>query len=247
MSITHKAYTIGLMLTIFVGPAFSQNLARYSDEFNGNELGAEWQLFNPKMADIKLEGGQLKITPLMRIAWFNGRVGPALFKRVRGDFSLTTRIKVRRASDELIPTAPFYQLAGLIARNPDSDNTVEEDWVLTVVGDQGGYWTNETKDTRKNLSRYHGRNTGRLHSDADIRLCRVGQRFGMYIREIGEQNWILESLFDRTSHPMPEELQVGPVAYANTNDFDVVGIFEWIRFEAVDSIADCLTNNESDI
>ncbi len=170
--------------------------------------------------------------------WYQTDEGPALIKLVTGDFKVTTNVRARRASNPTAPPPREFQFAGLIARDAAS-HTAPENYVFTVMGERGGWLTNETKTTVNGNSTVHGPNEGRSNADAELRLCRVGQVFRMYNRPPGGGAWKLESSYDRSGAPLPATLEVGPIAYAYTNSPDLVGEFDYVRFKAVSSAADC--------
>ena len=211
-----------------------------SDEFESGKLSNNWQPINSRMGEFESRDGELHFGLTMKTVWFHGRSGPALVKNVKGNFAVSAKVRVRRESNKLLPPAPVYQFAGLIARDANSEDMALENWVFTALGERGGYYTNETKDTRNNMSIVHGPDTNRIHADGELRMCRIGQVFSMYGRSIGETAWVHIQSYDRGERPMPSTLQVGPIAYAYNDTHDVVGVFDWIRFHKINFKTDCL-------
>ena len=219
-----------------------------NDDFSGTSLNAAWNVINPQMFDYEVAGGELSMEPIASLCdsyphcvWFQEWSGPAFYKLVSGDFTVTTRVRVRSASQPSQPPPPEYQFAGLFARDPASDASGVENYVFTVMGERGGYLTNELKSTVNDSSQVVGPDTGRSDADAELRLCRIGQVFRLYERPIGGTSWSLRQTFDRDAAgaPLPTTLQVGPITYAYTNNTDVVGRFEFVEFQRVATEADC--------
>lgn len=212
------------------------------DEFNGSSLSPSWTMLNGSQFTYQVTGGTLNMRPTQYCVWFEGDEGPAFIKSVTGDFKVTTSVKARKASNPTLPAPRDFQFAGIIARDPASATSNMENYVFTVMGDRGGYLTNETKNTIDNSSNVQGPDTGRTHADAELRICRIGQIFRLYERPIGGTAWTLAVMYDRAPKPLPATLQVGPIAYTFTRTPDLVGEFNYIRFAPVGSVADCTTD-----
>ena len=77
-----------------------------------------------------------------------------------------------------------------------------------------------------------------------VGMGRVDQVFRVYNRPPDGGVWKLESTYDRGSDgaPLPQTLQVGPIAYTYTNSPDLVGEFDYVRFRPVAAVADCTTD-----
>ena len=208
------------------------------DEFEGNAVDSAWTALNTQMVASTVSGDVLRMTPNRNCVWFHADEGPGLIKLVTGDFKVTANVRARRASNPSMPAPGIYQFAGLIARDP-AGSTAHENYVFTVMGERGGWLTNETKNTIRSSSDVHGPNEGRKHADAELRICRIGQVFRLYNRPPAGGPWKLESTYDRKGAPLPETLEVGPIAYTYTNSPDLVGEFDYVRFGTVTTVADC--------
>lgn len=221
-------------------------LAALNDELDGTTLDPAWTVINDAMFDHELSGGMLLMRPTPAVCnsypycvWFQADNGPAFVKLVAGDFAVSASVRARRASNTSQPPPPEFQFAGLIARDPASDASGVENYVFTVMGERGGFLTNELKSTVNDSSQVIGPDTGRTDADAELRICRIGQVFRLYRRPIGGSAWTLAHTFDRSSNPLPAQLQVGPITYSYTSNTDVEGQFDWVRFREVATPADC--------
>ena len=163
-----------------------------------------------------------------------------MHKLVTGNFKLTTAVRARRASSPNQPVGPTdYQFGGIMARAPGGG---AESYVFVVVGDRGATLEVEAKSTRDGVSAVQGE--AWPSGDAQLRLCRVGARFHLYSRPIDGGTWKVATQwgppYDRPD--LPETLQVGPIAYAWTNQPDLLASFDYARFATVASEADCTTD-----
>jgi hypothetical protein len=212
-----------------------------SDEFEGTSLDASWSLVNAGNFERRVDGGALHLRPTTNTLWWMGdATGALVHKLVTGDFKLTTSVRARRASNPSQPVGPTdYQFGGIMARAPGGG---PESYVFVVVGDRGASLEIEAKSTTLGESAVQGQ--AWPSGDAELRLCRVGARFHLYKRPVGGGAWQVATEwgppYDRPD--LPDTLQVGPIAYAWTNQPDLLASFDYARFEEVASEADCTTN-----
>ncbi len=204
-----------------------------SDPFDGNSLASAWQIFHPEMVDITVSGGELHMAPNQNSVWIYHNEAPMIYKPVTGNFSATSRVRARKASDPSQYVGAQYQFGGLIARNGSTD---KENYVFIVVGDRGETGlVVETKSSVENAPDigFHRRSD----SDAEVRICRINDQFLLYMRDIGDSEWS-EAASHRRSD-LPNTLQVGPTAYTYTDNPDLRASFEFIEFAPVSTEADC--------
>lgn len=228
-------------------PPSTDPLADLDDDFSQPPVSSDWIVFNAPMFTYAIDAGQLVMEPLddpcsswPYCVWFNNDNGPMLYKNVAGDFVISASVQARSASNPSQPPPPDFHFAGLIARDPASDASQLENYVFTVMGDRGGYLTNEVKSTVDGSSNVVGPNEGITTADADLRLCRVGQRFLLYNRPYGSsQAWELEHTWDRANNPLGDTLQVGLIAYNYSNLVDILGRFDDVTFRTVSGESDC--------
>jgi hypothetical protein len=212
-----------------------------TDEFEGTSLDPSWSVVNPGNFERTVSGGALHLRPTTNTLWWETTAtGALVHKLVTGDFKLTTAVRARRASNPDQPVGPTdYQFGGIMARAPGGG---AENYVFVVVGDRGATLEVEAKSTRDGVSAVQGE--AWPSGDAQLRLCRVGARFHLYSRPIDGGTWKVATQwgppYDRPD--LPDTLQVGPIAYAWTNQPDLRASFDYVRYAPVASVADCTTD-----
>ena len=210
-----------------------------SDEFEGTALDPSWHVKNGQLADTQVSGGTLSLIPNQFTVWFHEDHGPGLFRTIEGDFRMTTSVRARRASDPDASVSTGFQFAGIIVRDPASDaETNPENYVFSVVGYRGDYFSAETKSTVNDLSMVDG--PPWPSTDAELRICRIGDTFQLYIREIGASAWNPAISYDRPG--FPDTVQAGPIAYTYTDAYDLNAMFDYVRYAPVSSRADCVVD-----
>jgi len=79
--------------------------------------------------------------------------------------------------------------------------------------------------------------------DSQLRICRVGQVFYMYRRPVAGGAWSLIGTIDRTSTPLPQTVNAGPIAYVFQGAPGLRASFDYVNFSgAVSSQSDCTTD-----
>jgi len=163
--------------------------------------------------------------------------GILVYKPVTDDFKITADIHTAKNSDPNQPPGGdnTVQLGGLMARN---GNPGRENYVFIVVGDDGNGLSIETKNTTNSLSVYNG--PAWDSTDAELRLCRLGQTFNLYKRHVDTNEvWTLAATFDRPD--LPDVLQVGVNIYTDSRP-DLQIRYDNISIESVISEAECETD-----
>ncbi len=205
-----------------------------NDEFD-QSVDPAWSPMNLDLVDAEMSDGQLVMTPNQFSVWFHADVGPAYLQNVTGDFRVTTAVTARSASNPSEPVSTNFQFAGIIVRDPASDTDAPENYVFSVVGFRGDYLSHETKSTVDDLSMVDGPPWS--SGDAELRICRVGAAVKLFIREIGADTWT--PAIEYTRNDFPATVQVGPIAYAYTDDVDLRASFDYVRFAPVEQASDC--------
>ncbi len=208
----------------------------FSDDFEGSGVSADWQVVNAETFALSVEGGQLVMVPNRNTVWYMADEGPGVFRDVTGNFRVTTTTYARKASnnDEAVDTG--YQFSGIIARNP-AGATERENYVFNVVGWRGDYMAAETKTTRNDESVVHGPDWE--SGDAELRICRFNGTFMLADRPVGGDTWNHSITYERRD--LPETLQVGPIAYTYTDEWDLRAAFDQVVYEPLASLDDCLS------
>lgn len=206
-----------------------------SDEFNGSALDTGvWNVRRGDAADITVSGGSLHVEMTQQALWYNQQAGLLISQDVTGDFAVTARVLARRSSDPSRPPDQTVHLGGLAARDPASD-TGPENYVFVVTGYDVNDLSTEWKTTVDDQSTFDGPFTGR--SDAEVRICRVGQVFTLMERPVTGGAWTVLQVVDRAAtRPLPQTLQVGAVAYTNSPP-DLRVTFEEVVFDLPDQVA----------
>lgn len=205
------------------------------DEFDGHDVAGSWAVHDGEHFRREVKAGKLVVTPTSNTVWYKADDGPGLFKKVEGNFRVTARVQARSAADPSKPVGNGYQFAGLIARDPASTSRGEESYVFNVVGYRKSYLSIETKTTKDDHSEVLGPEWD--SGDADLRICRVNGRFLVLKRHVGDGDWELGTTYERND--LPPALQVGPIAYTYTDEWDLRASFDWVRFAPVTTEKDC--------
>jgi hypothetical protein len=215
------------------------DVAGLDDDFSSKEIDTAWQVLNGSSFERSQRDGQLVLTPTQNTVWYKADQGPGLVKRVSGNFRVSTTVRARKASDPNKAVDAGFQFAGIIARDPASDEgEAKESYVFNVVGYRGDYLSVETKTTKKDVSYVEGPEWD--SGDAELRICRYNGEVSVYKRPIGEKEWQLGIAYKRKD--LPATLQVGPIAYAYTDKWDLQASFEEIRFAPVKTHEDCIAD-----
>ena len=206
----------------------SADLPALSDEFDDPNALSEWtrlaevEGWTNKLKTLDVDEtteGALYLEPYPSV-WFYDYTAPLLFKRVEGNFMVTTRINVSGA-DSAMP-ATTYSLAGLMARRsrPDAPFTADSAWakdrenyVFVAAGttSEPGAPKIETKSAVRSrpLVKHYPRET---NGPIELRLVRLDQTvIALYRRPGG--GWQIHERFYRPD--LPTTLQVGLMAYGD--------------------------------
>jgi hypothetical protein len=216
----------------------SNGISDLSDSFDGNSLSSDWMVFRPEVLNITVANGSLSLRLDQQALWFNDNRGPLVYKNVTGNFRVTSRVQVRKASNPAVPPTNAVHLGGLMARNPQGAMPgASENYVFIVAGFDEVDLSIETKTTVNSVSTYEGPTWP--SGDAELRLCRVGSKFFLYKRALGGPSFTLAKTYDRPD--LPATLQVGANVYSYMTP-DLLAQFDEITFSPVASEADCSAN-----
>ncbi|QQS34944.1 MAG: hypothetical protein IPM56_11810 [Ignavibacteriales bacterium] len=211
---------------------FSQEnpLSYLNDDFNSDSLSTEWTKFNDDMLDMNQAGGKLILTPNIESVWWMKDQGPMFYKNVEGDFSFSTKVETRKASDTTSYPDKLWQFGGIILRAPSSDEESKgENYVFIVVGYRGSKLQVEVKSTKDDKSDVIGIDwpTG----DAEVRISRKDNLFYMMARKNSAEEWQVMETYERPD--LPAKLQAGIIVYSfsyNKGVGDLTARFDEIKF-----------------
>ncbi|WP_144394272.1 DUF1349 domain-containing protein [Pleionea sediminis] len=166
--------------------------------------------------------------------WYQGQDGPLFFKTISGNFVISASINVGRAGDpESAPTSN-YNAAGVMVRNPDSNLSLNEDWLLLVIGRQGG-WNGSLAESTIDSSTQIFPQASSIRGE--VRICRINSTYRLYRNVENDPDWTLLATFERDD--MPDEVQAGITAHAWSGPADIEAQFEYARFAQVATEDDC--------
>lgn len=184
--------------------------------------------------------GAMTLTPRSSV-WYNNRKGALAFQMVSGDFVATTALRVDDldpADGNVIPSSP-YSIAGLMARAPRPITDALSEWtpggenyVLAGAGSGANEASLqvETKNTVDSASAWFQQPVA--EGLVELQLARFGDTFVTAYRAQGS-DWAIYDRYQRAD--MPEQLQLGLVAYADYPTASAVSAFEHNASELVGS------------
>jgi hypothetical protein len=199
------------------------DLSALDDEFNDASSLRNWSRLSDtegwpdqiKRLDVNTTTpGSLHLEPYTSF-WFGDFHAPYLYKRVTGDFVVTTRVLVTGAHDQVPQQS--YSLGGLLVRSPHDEGAKawkekSENWFFITAGSGDGDHVPqyETKNTVNGSSRLEL--TPRTVGWTELSVVRTGSHFALLRRHEGE-GWKILRRLDRPD--LPPTLQVGLVAYTD--------------------------------
>lgn len=235
----------------------SEDIAKLSDEFDNPKTLSSWQQV------YKTEGwgadqlehidiGQTQKGALMMMpyasTWYKDYRGVLAYKLIKGDFVVTTKLRVSGRSGSGAPNAPF-SLAGIMVRAPRSispktwkPNTENYVFLSLGAGDNPGTYQLEVKTTVNSDSQLQLTPVG--SGEATIRIARIGPNLIMMYRS--GSGWVVHKRYHRTD--FPEALQVGLTCYTDwptanslspeqhnatvirSGNPDLVALFDYVRY-----------------
>ena len=175
-------------------------------------------------------GGELRLDPLQSGAaatWFNNDEGPLVYREVTGDFTATCVIRCVDPNNPSQDPPGNYRLAGLLARDPTTTSGNRNSVHVAVGAGAGGApVAAEDKTTTASNSSFLLYPITR--AEGELRITRQGSLMSLYYRPLGSVAWQLLRAHD---HPeFPARLQVGPMAYSNSNPVRIRAFFDEVRF-----------------
>lgn len=225
-----------LLALLLARPARANDLSHLGDEFNNPytlplwqrvHLVEGWNAEQLETIDISASRpGWLTMVP-WTCTWYQDWRGPMAFKRVGGDFVVTSAVENTGRDGVSLPGINF-SLGGLMIRTPRPITPATwspggENYVFLSVGyGQAGppRWQYEVKTTLASQSTL-------ILSDAPgpaarLQIARLG-RYVICLRREPGGPWRVHQRYDRPD--FPDTLQVGPVAYTDWNKAQVFDPF----------------------
>lgn len=228
---------INRLLTIlciaFAYSSFSQSVSdpALNASFSSSEELSNWKWLHttegwPDKAKKKeILEGNLIIEPGTS-GWFADKNAPFLYKDVRGDFDVRTRLRATGLASDIATTN--WSLGGLMVRVPKRGDKnqwkeKEENWmfITTGVAEESGKQVIETKYTLNSRSNLKLRDA--KAEWITLRVVRVGNAFIMLYKYDDDKSWTVHDRFYLVD--WPPVLQVGLNCY--TNSMAVPGNVLW--------------------
>lgn len=221
-----------MMLALCLPAPAADDLEALSDEFGSAETLSGWTDLHRSLGlaapysklDVgTTREGRLSIVPRPG-AWYRDGMGPLLYKSITGDFIATVYATARsRRQPDQAPAAAF-NAAGLIARDPASQQG-RQNWVVINVGRQQSFLGTEVKTTVNSNSQLF---LEEGPAEGEVRMVRLGADFHLLRRLRGEDSWRRLRVFRRPD--LPATLQVGLMCNGWTNNPDLLADYDWVRF-----------------
>lgn len=237
--------------------AVKDDLSVLSDEFESSETLSSWRHVYQdegwganqlERFDIsKSKSGWMLMMPYTS-TWYKDYRGVMAFKPIKGDFVVTTRLRVDRRNGSGPPRSQF-SLAGIMIRTPrritpQTWRPGTENYVFLSLGaaDNAGQYQFEVKTTINSDSQLRTSPAG--SGEAVIRVARIGS--SLILMQHTGSGWIIHQRYHRPD--FPAELQVGLTCYTDyasasqmspgehnrtairNGNPDLVAQFDYVRF-----------------
>jgi regulation of enolase protein 1 (concanavalin A-like superfamily) len=224
-------YTLLLAGSLATSQAQSISESTLNSEFTSTDELKNWKWLHDtegwpnKIRNQNIKDGVLTLEAGTS-GWFADKNAPFLYKEVKGDFDVRTRIKATGLSTDRSQT--IWSLGGLMVRVPKrTDKTQwkpkEENWmfITTGIAEEPGKQVIETKYTLNSKSNLKLRDA--KAEWITLRVTRVGNAFIMLYKYDADKDWTVHDRFYLVD--WPPILQVGLNCY--TNSMAVPGNILW--------------------
>ncbi len=217
-------------------------LSVLTDEFEADDLAA-WDVYNPQTSEVSVDGGEMELLPNLNAWWYGTDEAVHVNKGVTGDFSVTAKVEVTNLLDgPTVPGAP-YRIGGIMLRDPNATPGAPNTYHMGIGNMNTGVATAVSKSTAEGYSDVNvvptstwPNNPSWSGTEAEMRLCRVGDEVSAYVR-IQDEPW---TKFDTHIRPdLPATLAAGPVAYTGFAEEDLKATFDWVEFKTISHPDDC--------
>jgi hypothetical protein len=231
MNLFKAKLLVAVMLCASISAAFTSaalaqdDVAKLNDEFDNEATANQWRRveqvegWNNNQLEIfdinKIYPGQCAMMPYTS-SWYQDWRGVLLFKPIKGDFVITTKVKVTGRDGASAPKSRF-SLAGLMIRaprniTPQTWQPGGENYVFVSLGASlnPGVYSFEYKTTRNSKSDLKFGETN--VNEAQLQIARIGTATILAVKP-AQGAWRILGRFDRPD--LPEELQAGMTAYTD--------------------------------
>ncbi|QDT91991.1 hypothetical protein [Gimesia algae] len=201
------------------------DLKKLSDDFDDASTLKQWsRIFQTEQSNAdqleqfdiaNTKPGWMVMIPYSS-TWYKDYRGVLVYKEIRGDFVVTSNIRVARRNGDGAPRSN-YSLAGLMIRTPR--NVTPQTWkpggenyIFLSLGaaNRPGSFQFEVKTTLNSRSTLAVTNAGT--PAAMIQIARMGNDF-ILLKKTPDGSWNVHQRYRRPD--MPEQLQVGLTVYTD--------------------------------
>lgn len=201
------------------------DLKGLSDDFDDASTLKQWsRIYQTEQSNAdqlekfdiaKTKPGWMVMVPYSS-TWYMDYRGVLVYKEVKGDFVVTSNIRVARRGGDGAPRSN-YSLAGLMIRTP-RDVTPQtwkpggENYIFLSLGaaNRPGSFQFEVKTTVNSRSTLAVTDAGT--PTAMVQIARIGNDF-ILLKKTPDGNWNIHQRYRRTD--MPQQLQVGLTVYTD--------------------------------
>jgi hypothetical protein len=201
------------------------NLATLSDEFKDAASATQWKSvaqvegWNANQLELfdinKAYPGQCALMPFTS-TWYKDYRGTLLFKSVKGDFVMSTHLKVTGRDGQSAPRSQF-SLGGLMIRTPRTITPQTwqpggENYIFLSLGaaDKPGTYQLEFKTTINSDSQLQIRDVN--GGEADLQIARIGPSV-IVLAKLPNSGWRVVNRYNRPD--FSQELQAGMCCYTD--------------------------------
>lgn len=208
-----------LWLCLICAPVTADDLSQFNDEFNDASTLKNWQrIHRDHKAPDQLEtfdinqtqAGKLVMIPYTSV-WYKQYRGVLTYKKITGDFVITTSLKTSNRAKNGPPRQSF-SLAGIMLRKPSGVN-IPNNYIFLSLGaaTRPGSYQFEVKTTVNNRSQLNVANSPADH--AIIQVARIGSNI-ITLKQTNGQ-WTVHRRYTRAD--FPKTLQAGLTCYTDWN------------------------------
>ena len=202
-----------------------EDISKLSDEFDNEATLTQWKSvaqtegWNANQLEIfdinKIYKGQCAMMPFTS-TWYKDYRATLIFKPVKGDFVMSTHLKVTGRDGKSVPNSQF-SLGGLMIRTPRNITPQtwqpgSENYIFLSLGaaDKPGTYQLEYKTTINSDSQLQIRDVN--VAETDLQIARIGTAI-IVLAKLPNSNWRVVNRYHRPD--FPQELQAGMCCYTD--------------------------------
>lgn len=220
------------------GDVCTDPLAALDDEFSGDLSG--WSVHHPDDAAVSVANGVLEILPVGGPWWYGSGEAVHVNKVVEGNFAMSSFVTVTNLAGG--PTAPgeAYRVGGLMIRDAQSPNINSYHMGIGNMSTPGVVVVSKSTTDSSSQIGLPNFDTGD-GTLAEMKICRVGPDVQGLVRLPG-QPWTIIDWHVRPD--LPTAVVTGPISYAGSADPDLRTTCDYVRYETVETLQDCMKDHD---